>query len=151
MLRLRLNACVTTKYVCLLSKAIYRIMHANMTSALCLAAVNVMLVRKGSFSYKQDIANYLELDHHLMIRIERIDDIVARVYLVDAQNVQQPIPANVTMARAAGDAVPHFLDNFLISWVDSYTLYVNGKAHMVLNNQKQQAISGPPDAASGIV
>ena len=81
-----------------------------MTSALCLAAVNVMLVWKGSFLYKQDNANYLELDDHLIIRIERIDDIVARVYLVDAHSVQQPIPANVTMARAAGDAVPHFLE-----------------------------------------
>ncbi|CAK0732279.1 hypothetical protein CVIRNUC_000108 [Coccomyxa viridis] len=110
-----------------------------------------MLVRKGSFSYKQDNANCPELDDHLIIRIERIDDIVARVYLVDAHSVQQPIPANVTMARAAGDAVPHFLKDFLISWVDSYMLYVNGQAHMVLNNQKQQGISGPPDAASGVV
>ena len=148
---MQLNACFTTKYVCLLLGPIYPILHANMTSALCLADVNVMLVRKGSFSYKQDNANYLELDDHLIIRMERIDDIVARVYLVDAHNVQQPIPANVTMARAAGDAVPHFLNNFLISWVDSYTLYVNGQTHMVLNNQKQQAISGPPDAASGVV
>ena len=126
-------------------------MYAEMTTALCLAAVNMVLSKKGSFSYKQDNASYLALDKHSTIRIERINNNIAKVYLVDAQSVQRPIPANVTMADAAGDAVVPYHNEFLITWVDSYMLYVNGQAHMALNNQRQQAISGPPDAASGVV
>lgn len=74
-----------------------------------------------------------------------------QVYLVDAQSVQRPIPANVTMADAAGDAVAPYHNEFLITLVDSYMLYVNSQARMALNNQRQQAISGLPDAASGVV
>ena len=110
-----------------------------------------MLSRKGVFSYKHDDANYLALDDHLSIRIERITNDVARVYLVDPQSVQQPVPANVTMASATGGAFPPYRNNFFVTWFNSYTLYADGQAHMVLNNQKQQEIRGPPGAASGVV
>ena len=110
-----------------------------------------MLSKKAIFSYKQDDVSYLALDGILTIRIEQINNNVARVYLVDAQQVQQPIPGNVVMTEATGAAVTPFLDNFFITWLDSYVLSLNGQPHMSLSNQKQQAISGPPDAVSGII
>lgn len=122
-----------------------------MNSTLCFAGSDNMLSKKGSFSYKQDNVNYLVLDENTTIKIERINNNVARVYLVDAQQVQQPIPPHVTMTDSAGGVVAPFLNNFLITWVDSYTLAVNGQPHMVLNNQKQQSIRGPADAASGLI
>lgn len=110
-----------------------------------------MLSKKGSFSYKQDYVSYLALDNNLTIKIERVNNDVARVYLVNAQQVQQPVPANVVITDAAGIAVRPFLNNFFITWFDSYTLLRNGQPHMVLNNQKEQAIHGPADAASGVI
>ena len=123
----------------------------HLTTMPCLAADNLMQSEKGSFSYQQDNVTYLDLDGNLTIRIERINNDVARVFLVDAQQVQQPVPASVVMMDAAGVAVPPFLDNFLITWANSYTLSMNGQPHMILTSQKQQAIKGPTNAASGIL
>ena len=117
-----------------------------------LAAGAMALSKKGSFLFVQENVNYLQLDNDLSIRIQRIDDDVARVYrVVNAQNEQQPVPPHIRMANSAGAPVLPFLDNFIITWINSYVLSVNGQTHMVLNNQKQQSISGPSHAASGVV
>ncbi|KAK9828696.1 hypothetical protein WJX72_001565 [[Myrmecia] bisecta] len=47
--------------------------------------------------------------------------------------------------------VPPFQNNFLITWTDSYTLYVNGQAFMTLDKHKQQSISALAAAASGVL
>ena len=46
-----------------------------------------MLLKKGSFSYKQDNVNFLAFDGNLTINIARINSNVARVYFVNAQQV----------------------------------------------------------------
>ena len=76
---------------------------------------------------------------------------MARVYLVNDQQALQPIPAAIGMMDGAGVAVPPFQNAFFITWADSYTLSVNGQPCMTRNNQKQQSIDGPADAASGVV
>ena len=116
-----------------------------------LAMHHADMQRKGAFSYQQDNCNYLRLNDHLTIRVERVTQDVARVYLVDNHTVQQPIPANVSMQDEAGVGVPPFLNNFLVSWVNSYSLSVDNQPVMQLNRQKQQAIAGPADAQSGVV
>ena len=110
-----------------------------------------MLSEKGSISYKQDSVNYLAFDDDLTIRIALVTNDVARMYFVNAQQVQQPVPPVVTVTDAAGAAVVPFLDNFLITWASSFTLSVNGQAYMDLSNLKQHAIRGPANAASGVV
>jgi hypothetical protein len=40
------------------------------------------LLHKGSFSFLQDDVNYVTIDANTSIHIERIDEIVARVFLV---------------------------------------------------------------------
>ncbi|EIE26306.1 hypothetical protein COCSUDRAFT_58847 [Coccomyxa subellipsoidea C-169] len=111
----------------------------------------MVLTNKGSFSYLQDNVNYLQIDGALSIRIERINNNVARVYIANAENVQQPVPPHITMADSAGAPVLPFLENFLITWFGSYVLSINGQPHMILNNQKRQSIIGPSYAASGVV
>jgi len=111
----------------------------------------MVLNKQGSFSYSQGNVNYLNITDEQVIRIERVDENIARVFLVDAHGVQGPIPPHITMTNSAGNPTPALFNNFFITWVDSYTLAVNGQPHMVLNNQKQQTISGPSDVASGLV
>jgi hypothetical protein len=116
-----------------------------------LAAGAMAMMTKGNFSYLHDHVNYLQIDGGLSIRIERITKDVARVYIANAENVQQPMPPHITMANSAGAPVPPFRENFIITWFESYVLSINGQPHMILNNQKQQSILGPSHAASGVV
>ena len=111
----------------------------------------MVLTEKGSFSYLQDNIRYLQIDGALSIRIERITDDVARVYIANAENVQQPVPQHITMANSTGAPVRPYRENFLITWFDSYVLSVNEQPHMILDNQKQQSITGPSYAAGGVV
>ena len=107
--------------------------------------------KKGSFSYLDDNVNYVVINPDLTARIERVHNSVARVYVVDSNGVQQPIPQHITLVDEANAVVPPFQNNFFITWVASYTLLVNGQPFMRLNNQKQQSIFAPPDAASGVI
>ena len=119
-----------------------------------MSAGEMALTEKSSFSYRQDNVQFLSIEEDLSIRIERISNHVAmaRVFLVNAASVQQLIPPHITMTESEGAIVLLPYDNnFLISWVDTYTLYVNGQLHMVPNNQRQQSILGPAEAASGLV
>jgi hypothetical protein len=109
------------------------------------------LTKKGSFSYLQDNINVIRLDANTTIRIERVDINVARIYFVDNSQVQQPIPDHITVVTQAGGLVPPFLNNFLITWVDSYSLRAHGQVFLNLSNQKQQSISAPANAESGIL
>ena len=109
------------------------------------------LCDKGSFHYKQDNENYVVIDQLLTARVARLNNNVARLYLVDGANVQQQIPQHITLTDETGANVPPFLNNYLITWTSSYTLWVHGYEHLVLNNQKQQSIRGVAEAASGIV
>lgn len=49
---------------------------------------------KGSFSFLQDRINNVRISPNLELRIERVDGAgcVARVFLVNQESVEQPIP-----------------------------------------------------------
>lgn len=83
--------------------------------------------------------------------MERVNNNVARVYLVDQQQAQVPIPPHVAMQDSAGNAMPPFLHNFMITWADSFTLTVDGQPFMRLDQQRQQSIEAPSDRSSGVV
>lgn len=99
----------------------------------------------------QDNINYIRMGDDLLVRIERMNGGVAKVYFVNNQSVQQSIPAYVTMVDGAGVQLQPFMDFFFITWADSYTLLREGELFMKLSQQKQQTIMAPQDAASGIV
>lgn len=109
------------------------------------------LCEKGIFSYEQGVENYVVVDQHLTARLARLNNNVARLYLVDGANVQQQIPQHITVTDETGTNVPPFHNNFLITWTSSYTLWVHRRVHLVLNKQKHQNIRGVAEAASGIV
>jgi len=114
-------------------------------------AQGMALCEKGTFSYRQDNENYVVIDQHLTARVARLNNNVARLYLVDGADVQQQIPQHITLTDETGANVPPFINNFLVTWTSCYTLWVHGHKHLVLNNQKQQSIMGVAEAASGIV
>lgn len=114
-------------------------------------ADNMVLSKKGNFSYLQDNVNYVEIDGQLTLRIERINDNIARLFLVDHLGVQQPFPNRIRVTNLVGHVQAPFLNNVLITWVDSYTVTVDDEVFMRLNNQKQQSISALSNAPSGIL
>ena len=99
-------------------------------------AGRMVLTRKGIFAYNQDQVHYLCVDDDLSIRIERINKDVARVFLVNADSVQQPIPAHITMNESGGAVIRPRRNNFLVAWTASYTLVVNGQPYRVLKHEK---------------
>ena len=111
-------------------------------------AARMPLTKKGSFSYTQDTVNFVAINNNLRVKIERINNAIARVSLVNAQSQEVALPANIHMQQNDGAPNPPAFNGFLISWVDSYTLFVGEEPYMELNNQKQQSISAPRNAAS---
>ena len=71
--------------------------------------------------------------------------------MADAHGVTQPIPSHVTMKNGEGISVPPHRNAFVITWFNSYTLYVKGIECMVLNHPKEQAILAPSGVPSGLV
>eukprot|EP00611_Tribonema_gayanum_P028451 TRINITY_DN731_c0_g2_i8.p1 TRINITY_DN731_c0_g2~~TRINITY_DN731_c0_g2_i8.p1 ORF type:complete len:115 (+),score=15.45 TRINITY_DN731_c0_g2_i8:227-571(+) len=108
------------------------------------------LSKKACFSYLQDNVNLVVIDEHLTVRIERINNNVARLYLVGPNNVQVDVPPHVQVVDQAGAQIAPFMQNFLITWVDSYVMTVNGQVFLKLSNQKQQSLSAPNHAPSGL-
>jgi hypothetical protein len=46
-----------------------------------------------------------------------------------------------------GETLKPHRNEFLVTYMGSYTLYVDGRPYMALNQLKQQAIFGPAQAA----
>ncbi|KAF0368606.1 hypothetical protein F8M41_013468 [Gigaspora margarita] len=84
--------------------------------------------------------------------IERINSNIARLYFVNNQNVQIPIPANIVLRDVTSneDEAP-YRNEYLISWVSNYILFRNGVAVFALENQKQQAIKGGSDLETDLI
>ena len=106
---------------------------------------------KGSFSFLQDRINYVRINPNLELRIQRVDGNVARVFLVDQESVEQPIPAYVQMTTLAGVPVGRLGNNFLIVWAESYLVTVNGVLFLRLKHERQQSLTAAAGTASGLV
>ena len=102
---------------------------------------------KGSFSYKNDNVNTIVVNPDMTAKIERINNNIARIYLVDSHNVQVPFPPNLTIVDSTGQLVPPFQDNVLITWVDSYVMRDGNVDVFQLDNQKQQSLRAAPGTA----
>eukprot|EP00611_Tribonema_gayanum_P028837 TRINITY_DN7534_c0_g1_i1.p2 TRINITY_DN7534_c0_g1~~TRINITY_DN7534_c0_g1_i1.p2 ORF type:complete len:112 (+),score=27.64 TRINITY_DN7534_c0_g1_i1:197-532(+) len=109
------------------------------------------LSEKGNFSYLRDDVNFVVIDGNLTARIERINNDVARLYIVGTNNVQVPVPPHIQLVNETGAQIAPFMDNFLIIWIGSYALTVNGQIFLKLGNQRQQLLSAPDHAPSGTV
>lgn len=96
---------------------------------------------RGSFSYLNDKVNTVQLEEHVFVRVQRVNNNVARIYLVNENDVTINLAlVNVLLLDASGNGVPPYNHEFLITWTDSYRLFWNGAEVLHLANQKQQSI-----------
>ena len=102
---------------------------------------------KGSFSYTNDTVNGFRITVNgipMHMRVEAINNDVAKVYVTDVQGNQQPMPPSVSLSDAVGANVAPYNNAFLITWINSYVLRVSGVESIWMTNQKQQAFKTAP-------
>ncbi|PNH01471.1 hypothetical protein TSOC_012646 [Tetrabaena socialis] len=102
---------------------------------------------KVSFSYKNDTIDGFHVTVHgipMHMRIEAINNNVAKIYATDVQGNQQPMPPSISLSDAAGTNVAPYKNEFLVTWIDSYILKVSGVEAIWMTNQKQQAFKTAP-------
>lgn len=102
---------------------------------------------KGSASLSNHDINVLKNIHEsLDLRIERVNQNVGRVYVVDQGGNSQPLPLQpngqpvITMADRAGMDVAAHNNEFLYVYGDSFTVAVNGITVVRLDMQKQHSV-----------
>ena len=100
---------------------------------------------KGSFSYKQDKKFRAFISETVGIYIARISNEAARIYF------KNPSTGKLLRCRQVGNNVrlenedthevqyPH-LNQFVIVWTGSYSLYVDDRPVMYIDNQRQQSV-----------
>jgi hypothetical protein len=112
----------------------------------------VAMSHKGAFSYLQGNVNYINVtdDGHLRVHIERVTNNVARVFVVDQANVQQDLPANMTMEED-GQAMAAFGNQYMITWAAKYKLRMGAEVVLEMGTKKEQWLTGPATRASGVV
>lgn len=106
---------------------------------------------RKNFSYLQDTVNYVVIDEKLTLRIERITEDIARIYLVNYAGIQQPFPQHIRVTNNLGHSQTPFMNNIFITWFGNYTIYVNDEVLMKLYSQRQQSITIRNDTVAGVV
>eukprot|EP00798_Chlamydomonas_sp_ICE-L_P011336 gene11336-biopygen12786 len=104
------------------------------------------MTAKGCFSYKNATVNGFNITNQLQVRVEAIDNNVAKIYTTDENGNTLPMPVNVSLRTGEDVNVPVYNNEFLIVWIESYVLPVCGVDILWLHNQMQQAFS----ASNGI-
>jgi hypothetical protein len=102
---------------------------------------------KGSFSYKNETINGFHITVNgipMHLRVEAINNNVAKLYVTDVQGNQQHMPPTVSLSDAGGANVAPYNNEFLITWTDSYVLRVSGVEVIWMTNQKQHAFKTAP-------
>ncbi|RGB23395.1 hypothetical protein C1646_778969 [Rhizophagus diaphanus] len=103
----------------------------------------------GSFSYRNDRVNVINIEDNVNLRIERENSEVAVIYFVNDQGDRIPIPRGITVRNATENTMVrpsrHGRWLYSISWVPSYEIYRDNVHIISLDNQKQQAIRGGDD------
>ena len=96
---------------------------------------------QGTLSYLKTSENDVKLEDNSILRISRINDEVARIYLVDAGDNSIPIPGNFVFRNlTTGEVVQAFRHEYLISWTAKYELKRGDETVLNIDYQRQQAI-----------
>ncbi|CAG8451297.1 6799_t:CDS:1 [Paraglomus brasilianum] len=102
---------------------------------------------RSSFSYKNDNVNVVRFGRDINMRMERVNNDVARIYFVDDRGTNIQIPngfvlrdniANVNVRPLLNNG----FGNYFTSWISNYSLLRNGIEMFALSNQKQQSVEG---------
>lgn len=107
--------------------------------------VLIGMASKGSFSYTDTTITGFNIGNGLQIRVEAINKHVASMTVTDINGNLQPIPPGITLVDAANKVVPPWNNVFLITWIDSYALRVNGEEKIWMTNSKLQSFRTATD------
>ncbi|CAG8583274.1 26264_t:CDS:2, partial [Racocetra persica] len=110
---------------------------------------------RESFSYKNDTINVIVIDNNILVKIQRVDQNVARIYFTNGQRNSIRILAGITLRDLTNNTnVPRIVaagaESYMITWVTNYELWYNGGEVLNLDNQKQQSMRVPPEYATYI-
>jgi hypothetical protein len=105
---------------------------------------------KGTLTYRSTSSKtrFLYINEELSVRISRLDVNTARVYFV-SNTREIPIPPQITLINGAGEPAARIGESFIIAWVDSYTMYQDGRVLIMVSNQRRQALLGPTELPAG--
>nr|CAG8541270.1 12379_t:CDS:1 [Entrophospora candida] len=110
---------------------------------------------KGSFSYKNNNIFVVNIDDNnvqYQARVEKINQNVARIYFVNNNGIEIPIPACVSLRDTTNNEdVNPYGEDFLIAWTSNYTFFLNSVELFRLENQKQQAVMGTQDVTTFVI
>ncbi|CAG8471798.1 1207_t:CDS:2 [Dentiscutata erythropus] len=95
----------------------------------------------GTFSYIDGKTYIITIDNNTKMRISSLNVEIARVYFVNNNNAQVPVPTGMVMHDDVNNYnLRHFRGEYHISWINSYTLFWHNNVVVRLYNQKQQAV-----------
>ncbi|CAG8653140.1 10147_t:CDS:1, partial [Paraglomus occultum] len=98
---------------------------------------------RDSFSYRNTNTNVVKIRDNVNMRIESVNTQVATIRFVDDQDNCIRVPQGLTVRDVCENAnVRPRRQEFLISWVSNYDIYLHGENVISLVNQKQQAVRG---------
>ncbi|RHZ49014.1 hypothetical protein Glove_535g23 [Diversispora epigaea] len=111
---------------------------------------------RGFVSYKNDNINVITFDDNIHMRIEKFDAHIVKMYFVNNQNNDIPIPKGITLRESLHNYnVPQLPSGstscFLMSWVGQYSLFRNGIEVCAFKNKKQQAIEGVDELSYSVI
>jgi hypothetical protein len=96
---------------------------------------------QGTLSYLKSSESAVKLEDNSTLKISRINDEVARIYLVDSLDSPMPIPDNFLFRNVTtGQIVEAFRNEWLISWTAKYELIRGEETVLKIDYQRQQAI-----------
>ena len=104
---------------------------------------------KGTFSFKNTKFKQIKLTDDIFLRIENAGFAIARVYFVNAQLVEIPIPETFSIVDRTNNGVLvrpiANLQFFVLAWSDNYAVQYRDKDVVGLHNQRQWFLTGGPE------
>jgi hypothetical protein len=89
-------------------------------------------------SFLQDLTEMFELDPPaLYMMVSRVNDDVARIYLVNAHGEPMPASSCKLFSKCPGREVNVYLNEWLISWTSSYELEYQGQVRYRFESSRQ--------------
>ena len=89
-------------------------------------------------SFSHPITEMFELDPPtLYMMVSRVNDEVARIYLVDARGEPMPASSCKLFSKCPGREVNVYRNEWLISWTSSYELEYQGRVRYRFESSRQ--------------
>jgi hypothetical protein len=103
---------------------------------------------KGAFSFRNENIRETQLSDGTILRIVKVGPAIARVYFVDDNSVEVPIPEGLVVHDVVNNVLIDPIPNtmfFILAWMDSYTISFNDELVVELTTQRQWSLRGLPE------